>query len=158
MSTDEKLLHQIDTLLATSRTPPWDALIDALLRHFDCALATVHVLDAKDGLMHLVADRGLPPVVRDKVGIVPIGKGMAGIAAQRRTPVQMCNLQTDSSGVAKPDARLTKMEGSVAVPMLDGDTLRGVFGVAKPVSYDFTAAEAALLMKVGERIAIRLGS
>lgn len=156
MSTDAKLLQKIDTLLASAPTPPWDALLGELLAHFGCVLGTVHVLDPKDGVMHLIADRGLPPVVRDKVGLVPIGKGMAGIAAERRTPVQVCNLQTDTSGVAKPDARLTKMEGSIAVPMLDGDTLRGVFGVAKPIAYDFTAAESALLLAVGSRIAARL--
>ncbi|MFO1078498.1 MAG: GAF domain-containing protein [Planctomycetota bacterium] len=151
-----KLLHRVDTLLAGAAPPRWDALLAELLQHFGCVLATVHVIDPQDGHLHLVADRGLPPVVRDKVGVVPIGKGMAGIAADRREPVQVCNLQTDTSGVAKPDARLTRMEGSIAVPMLDGAELRGVFGVAKPVAYDFTAAESALLLQVGARLAAAL--
>ncbi|MBL8755142.1 MAG: GAF domain-containing protein [Planctomycetes bacterium] len=137
-------------------TPPhWLPILDLLLRHFDCVVGTVHLLGA-DGVMHLEAQRGLPPPVLAKVGTIPIGKGMAGIAAERKAPVQVCNLQTDASGVAKPDAKLTRMEGSIAVPMLDGDRLAGVLGVAKPVAYDFTADEQALLLDVGARLAKRL--
>lgn len=143
-------------LLATPGSPPWERLIDLLLRHFDCTVGTVHVLDGKDGLLHLAAQRGLPPVLLDKVASIPIGKGMAGIAAERRQPVQVCNLQTDTSGVARPNAKLTRMEGSVAVPMLDGEALAGVLGVAKPVAYDFTLAETQLMLEVGARIARHL--
>ena len=111
----------------------------------------------KDGALHLTADTGLPPPVREKVQVVPIGKGMAGIAAERREPVQVCNLQTDASGVVRPGAKLTQMEGSIAAPMLAGDRLAGVLGVAKPVAYEFTAEQSELLMAVGKRIAATLG-
>lgn len=82
---------------------------------------------------------------------------MAGIAAERGEPVQVCNLQTDSSGVVRPGARDTKMEGSIAAPMLDSaGALKGTLGVAKPVAYDFTALECDLLMKAGRLIAEHL--
>jgi putative methionine-R-sulfoxide reductase with GAF domain len=87
------------------------------------------------------------------VQVIPIGKGMAGIAAMRREPVQVCNLQSDASGVVRPGAKLTQMEGSLAAPMLDGDRLCGVFGIAKPVPYEFTPAEQQLLLAVGAAIA-----
>ena len=58
-----------------------------------------------------------------------------------------------SSGVVRPGAKLTQMEGSLAAPMLDGDRLHGVLGVAKPVAYDFTAAEQQLLLAIGTTIA-----
>jgi len=88
---------------------------------------------------------------------VPIGKGMAGIAAERRQPVQVCNLQTDNSGVARPAAKETRMEGSIAVPMLVGDGLKGVLGVAKPVAYDFTEAETGSLLEIAAAIGDCLG-
>ena len=44
------------------------------------------------------------------------------------------------------------MEGSVAVPMLVGTTLRGVLGVAKPVPYEFSEAETGLLLEVASAI------
>ncbi len=148
------LLATIDRHLQAD-PPAWDALLAELLRHFDCVVATLHVLD-DDNLLRLTADRGLPPPVRDKVASVPIGKGMAGIAAERREPVQVCNLQTDDSGVVRPGAKLTQMQGSIALPMLLDGHLHGVLGVAKPAAYEFSADETALLMTIGERAAAAL--
>lgn len=152
------LLSAVDQILSASNPPAWDALLDRVLAHFACPVGTVHLLDSASGMLKIAAQRGLPPPVLDKVGVIPIGKGMAGIAAERREPVQVCNLQSDGSGVAKPGAKLTRMEGSIAVPMLDGERLAGVFGVAKPVEYEFSADETALLSAIGARIAQQLGA
>ena len=146
------LLTRIEELLGDGSSVPWDAILSELLRHFDCAVATVHLVDG-NGLLQLAAQRGLPEVVLDKVRTIPVGKGMAGIAAERRSPVQVCNLQGDASGVVRPGAKDTKMEGSIACPMFDGAELRGVVGVAKPVPYDFTSEEQALLLAVGSKLA-----
>ena len=146
------LLVSIAALLENP-PPPWDDVLALLLRQFDCPVGTVHVVDPADGMLHLKAQQGLPPPVLDKVQVIPIGKGMAGIAAERKEPVQMCNLQTDDSGVARPSAKLTKMEGSLASPMLAGDRVFGVLGVAKPTTYDFTPEETALLLEAGALIA-----
>jgi L-methionine (R)-S-oxide reductase len=54
----------------------------------------------------------------------------------------------------RPGARDTKMEGSVAAPMIAADgALKGALGIAKPVPYEFTPEECDLLMKVGSLIA-----
>jgi len=148
------LLDSITTLLETSPTP-WDDVLAQLTGHFECPVGTVHMLDDDDGMLHLKAQRGLPPPVLDKVQVIPIGKGMAGIAAERKEPVQVCNLQTDDSGVARPGAKMTQMEGSLAAPMLVDGQVRGVLGVAKPSAYDFSNDETALLMAVGALLAGR---
>lgn len=153
-SPSHPLLATVEELLAWS-SEPWPRLLQRVLDHFDCPVGTIHLLDAADGLLHLKAQRGLPPPVLEKVQVIPIGKGMAGIAAERRQPVQVCNLQTDASGVARPGAKQTQMEGSLAAPMLDGERLAGVFGIAKPIAYDFTPAEQDLLLAVGACIARR---
>lgn len=124
------------------------AILDEVLRHFECATGTVHDLDPDSALLRMRAQRGIPPQLLDRVQRIPIGKGMAGIAAERREPVQVCNLQTDSSGVARPAAKETRVEGSIAVPMLPGGRLCGVLGVAKPVEYEFTAAETTELTAI----------
>ena len=85
--------------------------------------------------------------------MIPIGKGMAGIAAERMQPVQVCNLQTDASGVAKPGAKDTKMEGSISAPMILDGKLRGTLGAAKPIPYEFSDAESSLLLEAGAIIA-----
>jgi L-methionine (R)-S-oxide reductase len=156
MAEPPALVSSVAELLAAP-SPPWEQLLASVTQHFDCPVGTIHLLDGADGMLHLCAQRGLPPPVLDKVKVIPIGKGMAGIAAERRQPVQVCNLQTDASGVVRPGAKMTQMEGSLAAPMLDGTTLRGVFGIAKPVAYEFTPAEQQLLLAVGAAIARRLG-
>ncbi len=81
---------------------------------------------------------------------------MAGIAAERREPVEMCNLQTDESGVARPSARETKVQGSIAAPLLLDGELYGVIGIAKPEPYDFTKQETSDLMAIGEALSREL--
>lgn len=154
MTAPHPLVTAVTDLLGNPPSPTvWSSVLDMVTRHFDCPVGTIHLLDGRDGMLHLEAQRGLPPPVLDKVGVIPIGKGMAGIAAERRQPVQVCNLQSDASGVVRPGAKLTQMEGSLAAPMLDGDRLAGVFGIAKPIAYDFTADEQQLLLAIGSAIA-----
>ena len=160
MTADHNLIKRVDTLLVHGGNEPANLLqvLELVLAHFNCTTGTIHGLDPKSGLLILLAQRGIPEVIMDKVARIPIGKGMAGIAAERKQPVQVCNLQTDASGIAKPAAKETRMEGSVAVPMLMEKTiLRGVLGVAKPVAYEFTAAEQQLLLQIGELTGRHLG-
>ncbi len=141
------------TVLTAKKPMPWDEVLAQVTQHFDCPVGTVHMLDSSDGMLHLRAQLGLPPFVLDKVQVIPVGKGMAGIAAERKEPVQVCNLQTDKSGVARPGAKMTQMEGSLAAPMLVDGEVRGVIGVAKPSAYDFSSDETELLLAVGALLA-----
>src|SRR5689334_7412307 len=131
----EALLAELKTLLEKDgdTDPALEAVLGKLLAAFDCVVGTVHTIDAGNGMLKLRAKCGIPDSILDKVRMIPIGKGMAGIAAERRQVVQVCNLQTDASGVAKPAAKDTKMEGSISAPMLKGGSLMGTVGVAKPV-------------------------
>ncbi len=131
----------------------------SILEKFGCQAGTVHLLSAEDGLLHLVAAVGIPAPVLAIVAAVPVGKGMAGLAAQRNEPVSLCNLQTDTSGQAKPGARATRMEGSVAIPMrLEGrpECVIGVLGAAKPTAYEYSPEELAGLLEEGARLAALL--
>jgi putative methionine-R-sulfoxide reductase with GAF domain len=108
------------------------------------------------GLLSLVAQRGIPPHLMPVVQSIPVGKGIAGAAAERREPVELCNLQADLGGVAKPGARATNVQGSLAVPCLLGDELRGTLGVGMMTPHDFTEEEKARLMAIGRAAAERL--
>ena len=128
------------------------ALLRDVLEEFDCVSGTLHRAEGDE--LTLVAHEGIPESVLARIETVPIGKGMAGLAAERREPVQVCNLQTDDSGVAEPGARETMMEGAIAAPIIGSDgTLRGTIGVAKPEPYEFTPAECDQLVRAGARIA-----
>ena len=129
-------------------------VLDAALAHFGCQAGTVHLL--RDGVLKLTAQKNIPPPVAQIVETVPIGKGIAGLAAQRLEAVTICNLQTDTSGQAKPGAKITGMEGTVAVPMMVNGELRGVLGIGKVTAYDWPKAETDLLTQVGAAIAAKI--
>ena len=126
------------------------AALAATLAHFGCQAGTIHLL--REGVLQLAAHQGIPPHVAELVAVVPLGKGIAGLAAERRTPVTICNLQTDTSGAARPAARSTGLEGSLAVPMLVAGELRGVLGIAKATAHDWTDDEQKLVLAIAARL------
>lgn len=150
------MLSNNSTILTTLQNKEsavdWQQLLVDIIKAFDCTTGTIHILDKSTGLLELRAHEGIPPFLLPKMNSIPIGKGMAGIAAERKEPVEMCNLQTDGSGVARPAAKETKVEGSIAVPMLLNGDLYGTLGIAKPVPYDFTEEETNDLMQIGEEM------
>ena len=154
MNTNEADSLLVDVTRAVGDGPAGDGVLDAVLSRvldaFECVAGTIHRLNPASGLLEMAACRGIPDAVRERAARVPIGKGMAGIAAERREPVQVCNLQTDNSGVARPAARETPVEGAIAVPMLVDGVLFGTLGVAKATAYEFRPGEVDLLLRVGE--------
>lgn len=125
------------------------------IEEFDCTSGTLH--RAAEGRLHLVAHEGMPESVVERIETIPIGKGMAGTAAERREPVQLSNLQTDDSDVVESGARDTGMEGSITAPIIGPEgTLAGTLGIAKPEPYEFTPDERDRLMSASERLADRL--
>ena len=145
-------------ILPESPTPAdWHTFLLGVLGSFDCVTGTLHRLDPADNLLKLVTCERIPEVLIPVIQVIPIGKGVAGAAAQRKEPVEICNLQTDTSGVAKPDAKKTQVQGSLAVPVLtvSGD-LRGTLGIGKMEAYEFSEEEKARLMHIGLQISERL--
>jgi L-methionine (R)-S-oxide reductase len=134
----------------------WQTFLQQTLERFGCVSGTLHRLDASDGMLKLVAHAGIPEMLLPVIQVIPVGKGIAGAAAERREPVELCNLQTDASGVAKPEAKKTQVQGSIAVPVLMGDELRGTLGIGKREPYEFTAGERSSLLELGESIAAEL--
>ncbi|MBP7950042.1 MAG: GAF domain-containing protein [Verrucomicrobiales bacterium] len=139
---------------SAASTVDWSALLASIAAGFSCQAGTLHRLDPESKRLRLLAQQGIPEFLHDKIDGIPIGKGIAGAAAQKAAPVQMCNLQTDNSGVARPDARLTKVEGTLAVPILTSDgAVCGVLGIGKLEPYDFPPDEIADLEAVATAVA-----
>jgi L-methionine (R)-S-oxide reductase len=131
-------------------------VLAATIAHFQCAAGTLHRLEG--ATLSLVASQNIPPQIQQIVQTVPVGKGIAGLAAQREEPITLCNLQTDTSGQARPAAKQTGMEGSIAVPMHRDGTLVGVLGIAKPTAHDWTPEETSLLLAIGAELAKNLAT
>lgn len=146
--------EKISTLL-NSTEPREKVLENALretLRQFRSETGTIHVLDPEKQSLHLAAQVGLPPQLLDIIKTIPVGKGIAGQVAAQNKPVSICNLQTDSSGVAKPGAKQTGIGGSLCVPIRAGGKLIGTLGVGTVRPYEYTPEEARELEEISSRI------
>ena len=130
----------------------WEAFLNDALQAFDCTTGTLHVLDPEDNMLHIKAYQGIPDFLLPKMSVIPIGKGMAGIAAERKKAVQVCNLQTDESGVARPAAKDTKVEGAITMPFVYNDVLYGTLGIAKSEYYEFSEAEIDALQEISDAV------
>lgn len=149
-----EFLKQIEGLLAGK--PPLDSVLQTVLKHFSSETGTIHRLDAQTQLLHLVAQVGLPSQMLDIVKTIPAGKGIAGQVAAENRPVTICNLQTDTSGVAKPGAKQTGVGGALCVPMRRDGKLVGTFGIGTMREHDYSAAEANLLQDIANAAAASL--
>ncbi|MEH2067817.1 MAG: GAF domain-containing protein [Nostoc sp.] len=154
MTSDTKPIF--DTLADQGSTIDWNWLLTEILTAFDCSTGTIHTLEQDSQLLHLKAYQDIPEFLLPKMTVIPVGKGMAGVAAERKQPVQICNLQTDESGVARPSAKETKVKGSIAVPFMLNGKLHGILGIAKLVPYEFTPQEEETLMQIGEAISRKI--
>lgn len=142
--------------MSSSSDLSWADFLSQTIAEFGCTTGTLHRLDPADQHLKLVAQQGIPEALMPIIQSIPVGKGIAGVAAERREPVEMCNLQTDTSGVAKPGAKQTQVQGSLAVPVMDGERLCGTLGIGKLVPYDFTVAEKDHLLAIAKGVAVRL--
>jgi GAF domain-containing protein len=114
---------------------------------------TIHRL-GPDGLLHLEARAGnIPAELLPLIQKIPVGKGIAGLAVERKAPVDLCNLQTDNSGAARPGARQTGVKGSICVPIMAGDRAVGALGIGTGEERQFAADETELLLAVGRILA-----
>lgn len=123
--------------------PDYSTWLSSVLSEFSCQTGTIHRSTSDGTHLDLVAQIGVPEFLHDKISFIPFGKGIAGAAAASREPVELCNLQQDLGGVARPDARQTKVSGSLAVPIFsaDGNTVLGVLGVGMQDPHDFSDEE-----------------
>ena len=147
----QELPNQIKALLQSSDSAE-TVLPEALklvLVAFNSETGTIHKLDAEKQLLHLTAQVGLPPFMLDVVKVIPVGKGIAGETIVRGGPVTMCNLQIDTSGVAKPGAKQTGVGGALCVPIRTGDRITGTLGIGTQRPYEYTAEETQTLEEIG---------
>ena len=150
--------NEIAALLAGDRTagPAAEKVLAAVLKHFSSETGTLHRLETSTQLLHLVAQIGLPPPLLEIVKTIPVGKGIAGQVAAQNRPVTMCNLQTDTSGVAKPGAKKTGVGGALCVPIRDGDKIVGTFGIGTKREHEYPAAEINTLQEIANLLGGRL--
>ena len=138
-----ELIERLKAILQERGEPAGrlQAAVEEIAGEFEALSCTFHRAIEDHSFLELIAQTGLPPHIAELAIRIPFGKGMAGICAERREPVTMCNLQTDDSGVARPAARDTKVEGAVVVPLLIDGEVAATIGIGKSSEYDYSEGE-----------------
>jgi signal transduction protein with GAF and PtsI domain len=135
-----------------------ETILRDTLAKFNSETGTIHRLHEPTQLLRLLAQVGLPPQLMDMVAIIPVGKGIAGETAQKNHPVSICNLQTDTSGVAKPAAKQTGVGGAICVPIRNGNKVIGTFGIGTRREHEYSAADINALQVIANTLAGQIGS
>jgi putative methionine-R-sulfoxide reductase with GAF domain len=121
------------------------ARLEDIIRRFGADTGAVHLLE--DGVLKLKAHVGLPEHIAKIVAVVPIGKGMAGVCAEKNEPVSSCNIQIDTSGNVRPAAKQTGVNGAIVVPIRgENGELRGTLGIGVHREYEYTDDETTRLL------------
>ncbi|MGD0743979.1 MAG: GAF domain-containing protein [Verrucomicrobiota bacterium] len=146
----KNLTNQITSLLKAggNRAAVLEQALRAGLAYFHSETGTIHILDSEKQLLRLAAQVGLPPQMLEIVRTIPVGKGIAGQVVAQNKPVKICNLQTDTRGVAKPGARQTGVGGALCVPIRDGDKITGTLGIGTSRQYEYTPEETCALEEI----------
>jgi len=141
-------------------THDFEPFLAAILEEFGCQTGTIHRTDASGEFLDLEVQIGVPEFVVGKILRIPFGKGIAGVAAERREPVELCNIQADLGGIAREDARKTNIAGALAVPviMYGSGKVLGTLGIGKHVPHDFSETEKTRLSIHAEQLATLFAS
>jgi GAF domain-containing protein len=152
MSIKEQLRHAQRLNEGPLMSQSDDDDLATIVRNLGADSGTIHFL-SDDGILHLAAaSPGIPATVLDVIKSIPVGKGMAGLAVERREPVSACNIQNDTSGDVRPGARATSLAGAIVVPIFCGDNVVGALGVANRSERTFTESEIASLIEAGRSL------
>jgi len=127
------------------------AELEEIIRRFQADTGSIHIIE--DEVLVLKAQVGLPPHIAQIVALVPMGKGMAGLAAERNEPVSSCNIQSDQSGNVKAGARDTGVNGAIVVPIRNEQgEVRGALGIGVHRAYEYTAEETERLLSIAAKL------
>lgn len=144
---------RVAEVLASQAPDRFEAALRAIASAFGAPTGTLHRADVGAQQLHLVAHLGLPEALIPITRQIPFGKGIAGLCAEQRQPVTLCNLQTDESGKARPNAKQTGVAGAIAVPVFGPEReLNGILGVGKIEEHTYTEREHSVLAACADQL------
>jgi L-methionine (R)-S-oxide reductase len=131
-----------ETVVQNAR-PEVTAWLAGFVERHGGLMGSVHLTEpAAEGEMVLVAGYNLSVSIQNGAAIAEVGKGMAGVCAQRRAPVAFADLKTDTSDIPHPEDRDSGSRGSLILPILSADrsSLIAVVGIGFAMPREFTEA------------------
>ncbi len=154
MPSVNELSAQIDSLLKIGgqREIVLEQALRGVLKQFHSETGAIHRLDEEEQMLHLAAQVGLPEPMLEVIKTIPVGKGIAGETIAKNRPVTICNLQTDSGGIARPGAKHGGTGGALCVPIRHGNKTVGTLGVGTVREREYSAAEINSLLEIAKLI------
>jgi L-methionine (R)-S-oxide reductase len=154
-----ELESRVGQSLEAADASRYDLALKTIAGAFQAVSATLHRADTRAEQLHMIAQLGLPEFLIAITKQIPFGKGIAGQCAVQREPITLCNLQTDTSGAARPNAKMTGVAGAISVPVFAPDGgLIGTLGVGKPEAHTYTDDEQRVLAGCAARLGRALTS
>src|SRR5258706_213147 len=149
-----ELHEQIEALLRSepNRKTVLEQILHVVLQNFHSETGTIDRSDSENHLLYLAAQVGLRPQMLEVVNTIPVGKGIAGQVIASGKPVTLCNLQTNTGGVARPGARQSGVGGALCVPLRDGYKMAGTLGIGTHREHEYTPEETRELEEVARLI------
>jgi signal transduction histidine kinase len=161
LTTGERLLHQISTVLAREEEPVAvvRVALDALVNEVGASIAAVFFVDEETDSIQPVYAVNYPPEVLDRIrGMSTHSPAFSNIAL-RTGEVQVLTLPDNIPPGSQFTVNLAEEMGiasSVAVPLVSGGRRLGVLVYGLAERRDFSQQDLALLKEVGEHIAVAL--
>jgi PAS domain S-box-containing protein len=136
-------LH-LDTVLEHS--------LDQVLTVMDSQLGAIHLLDESNGLLHMVARRGIPDQEAAAVTDVPVDQGLVGWVVEDGQPLVLPEILSGPRPLlAMPAAH---SQAYLGVPMRAKGRILGVLSVVGEAGREFTREEVSLLNSIADQVAV----
>jgi C4-dicarboxylate-specific signal transduction histidine kinase len=155
-----RILHTVAQ--AVSRTLDVDDVlktaVDALTHVTGHELSSVHLITADGGHLELLAERGLPPKLREVNRLLPVGHGQLGGVVVTGGTLVLKEAADDPSLLPEARAAMAddRIRGLVCVPIHGRDRILGTLTLGRRTDEPFTDRETALLEATADTIGIAL--
>jgi signal transduction protein with GAF and PtsI domain len=127
----------------------FESIAAKLLATFDAKVAIAYTLDGATGMLKLRCHSGISRADAEKLRFLRLGKGLPGQTAALRQPLQAIH----AGDCACPEELETLPPGSLFVPMVWENSLRGVLGIAQDFHREYAPDEVAALASIARLIA-----
>ncbi len=137
---------------ADSPSAQVSVIVDSIQRYLGLDVCSLYLADER-GDMALLASHGLNP---DAVGGVriPAGKGLVGLVAQSRHPINIANAAQHPAFYRIRETREDLYRSFFGVPIVRSGIVIGVLVAQSKEEREFSAEESAVLVTLGSQLAL----
>jgi len=127
-------------------------IVESIQHYMNLDVCSLYLVD-EHGDMALLASRGLDPAAVGSVRI-PAGKGLVGLVAQSRHPVNIANADQHPAFYRVEKTREQRFSSFFGVPIVRSGVVIGVLVAQSIEAREMSAEESAVLVTLGSQLAL----